>query len=80
MATKRRFGELRFLVLQGLLTGQKTVNQLSNDVHINWRTVDKHLIYLIGRGFVSPVFQSPYVKIFQITEHGKQVLEKGGAI
>ena len=53
MATKRRFDALRELILRGLLTGQKTVNQLSKDVGINWRTVDKHLIHLIGMGYLS---------------------------
>jgi predicted ArsR family transcriptional regulator len=77
MATKRRFGELRLLILRGLSAGQKTVNQLSNDVGINWRTVDKHLIHLIGRGYVAPVFTSPYVKIFQITETGRHALARG---
>ena len=77
MATKRRFPELRLLILRGLSSGQKTVNQLSQDVGINWRTVDKHLVHLIGRGYVSPVFTSPYVKIFQITEAGRHALVRG---
>jgi predicted ArsR family transcriptional regulator len=77
MATKRRFGDLRLLILTALESGQKTVNQLSKDSGINWRTVDNHIIHLIGRGYVSPVFTSPYVKIYQITDAGRAALVQG---
>lgn len=77
MATKRRFDELRLIILRGLVGGQKTVNQLSRDVGVNWRTVDNHIVHLIGRGFVAPVFTSPYVKIYQITEAGRMALSAG---
>lgn len=74
MATKRRFSELRLVILRGLSSGQKTVNQLSREVGINWRTVDNHLIYLVGKGYASTVFTSPYVKIYQITDAGRAAL------
>ena len=77
MATKRLVSELRLIRLRGLSSGQKTVNQLSTDVGINWRTVDKHIIHLIGRGYASPVFISPYVKIYQITDAGRHALARG---
>ena len=76
MATKRRFSELRPRILHALRTGQKTVNQLSKDTGINWRTVDNHLINLIGRGFVAPVFISQYVKIYRITDAGTTALQE----
>ncbi|MEK6822746.1 MAG: ArsR family transcriptional regulator [Nanoarchaeota archaeon] len=76
MATKRRFSTLRLLILKGLKTGQKTVNQLAGDVGINWRTVDNHIVHLVGRGLVAPVFVSPYVKIYQITDAGRVTLEQ----
>jgi predicted transcriptional regulator len=66
---------LRACILTNLKTGQKTVNQISTETGINWKTVDNHLIYLIGKGFVREVFSSPYVKIYEITERGKQQLE-----
>ena len=78
MATKRRFDELRFLILSGLGGGQKTVNQLSRDVGINWRTVDNHLIYLVGKGYAGTVFTSPYVKIYEITDAGRALLAQEG--
>ena len=77
MATKRRFGDLRLLILKALEPGQKTVNQLSKESGINWRTVDNHIVHLIGRGYVAPVFTSPYVKIYQITDAGRAALAQG---
>lgn len=76
---KKTFVEIRKTMLECLKTGQKTVNKLSSETGINWKTVDNHLIYLIGRGFAKEVFVSPYVKIYEITERGKEALQaKGG--
>jgi predicted transcriptional regulator len=64
-----------------LSAGRKTVNQIATDSGINWRTVDNHIVYLIGKGLVRTVFSSPYVKIFEITEEGMEYVrhleEKG---
>ena len=70
MATKRTFSDLRRLILEELMQGKKTVNQLSTESGINWKTVDNHLTYLVGKGFVRIVFSSSYVKIFELTEAG----------
>jgi predicted transcriptional regulator len=75
MATKRRFNELRDIILANLNTGRKTVNQISSETGINWKTVDNHLIYLVGKGMAQIVFSSPYVKIFELTEIGKEYIE-----
>ena len=72
MATKRRFSEIRDIILANLSDGRKTVNQISSETGINWKTVDNHLIYLVGKGMVQVVFSSPYVKIFELTEVGKE--------
>lgn len=76
MPIKRRFSELRHLILQTIASGQKTVNQLSTETGINWKTVDNHLIFLAGKGYVREVFVSSYVKIFEITDRGRKALEK----
>ena len=76
MATKRTFSDLRKIILESLIHGKKTVNQISSDSGINWKTVDNHLIWLTGKGYVQIVFSSPYVKIFEITEKGKEELQK----
>lgn len=75
MVKKRRFGELRDIILKGLKKDKKTVNQISQETGINWKTVDNHLIFLVGKGMVSIVYSSPYVKIFEISESGKEYLE-----
>lgn len=74
MTDKRTFKELRAKILKDLAIGQKTVNKISSETGINWKTVDNHLVYLVGRGFAQEVFVSRYVKIFQITERGKELL------
>jgi len=76
MAIKRRFSDIRDLILKNLYTGRKTVNQISSETEINWKTVDNHLIYLVGKAMAEVVFSSPYVKIFEITETGREYIEK----
>lgn len=78
MPTKRRFSDIRDLILKNLSSGQKTVNQISETAGINWKTVDNHLIYLVGKGMVNIVFSSPYVKIFELTETGSEYIHKIG--
>lgn len=72
---KKTFAEIRRLILNSMADGQKTVNRISCKTGINWRTVDNHLVYLIGRGYVKEVFASPYVKIYEISERGRAVLQ-----
>jgi len=71
---KKKFTEIRQLILDSLKLGQKTVNKISSETGINWKTVDNHLIHLIGRGFVKEVFVSQYVKIYELSERGKDVI------
>lgn len=75
MATKRTFSDIRDLILVSLYDGKKTVNYLSAETNINWKTVDNHLIYLVGKGMAQVVFSSPYVKIFELTETGKDYVQ-----
>ena len=72
---KKTFAEIRLLILNSLADGQKTVNRISCKTGINWRTVDNHLVYLIGRGYAKEVFASPYVKIYELSERGRAVLQ-----
>lgn len=73
---RRSFPDIRLEILRTLSLGRTTVNDLSKRTGINWKTVDNHLIYLLGRGFAEKVFDSPYVKIFDITEDGAAYLAK----
>lgn len=76
MNGKRTFYEIRDIILQTLSTGQKTINQISHDTKIGWKTVENHLVYLVGKRLVKEVFSSDYVRIFELSDDGKEYLLK----
>lgn len=63
---KKTFKEIRQLILDELCNGQRTVNEIAENTGLTWRTVNNHLIYLIGTGKVEPVFISKYVRIYRL--------------
>jgi len=73
---KRTFVNIRIMILQCLTKGQFTINQISHKTSINWKTVENHLTYLLGRGLVHEVLKSEYVRIFEITEEGRIFINK----
>ncbi|MBS3168600.1 PAS domain S-box protein [Candidatus Woesearchaeota archaeon] len=73
---KRTFNVIRELIILTLYNGKRTINQLASESGINWRTVEKHLTYLIGKKLVAEIFSSEYVRIFELTEIGKSYTEK----
>ncbi|MBI1935407.1 ArsR family transcriptional regulator [Candidatus Woesearchaeota archaeon] len=73
---KRPFIEIRNSILECLASGQKTINQISGETQINWKTVERHLTYLVGKGWVREAFSSAYVRIFELTAFGKDHLRK----
>ena len=73
---KRTFIEIRNSILLSLASGQKTINQISSEAQVNWKTVERHLIYLTGKGWVREVFSSAYVRIYELTAFGKNYLRK----
>ena len=73
---KRKFIEIRNSILLSLASGQKTINQISCEAQINWKTVERHLTYLMGKGWVREAFSSAYVRIFELTAFGKDYLRK----
>ena len=73
---KRPFLEIRNSILLSLASGQKTINYISIETQINWKTVERHLVYLVGRGWAREAFSSAYVRIFELTEFGKDYLRK----
>lgn len=75
-AVKRTFINIRNSILLSLASGQKTINQISNEAGINWKTVERHLTYLIGKGWAREVFSSAYVRVFELTAFGKDYLRK----
>ncbi len=75
-AQKRKFIDIRNSILLSLASGQKTINQISIEAGINWKTVERHLTHLIGKGWVREVFSSAYVRIYELTAFGKDYLRK----
>ena len=73
---KRTFVNIRNIILLSLASGQKTINQISSETKINWKTVERHLIYLIGKGWVREAFSSAYVRVFELTAFGKDYLRR----
>ena len=76
VGAKRTFIDIRNSILLALASGQKTINQISNEAQINWKTVDNHLVYLVGKLLVKEAFTSPYARIFELTAFGKDYLRK----
>lgn len=72
---KRTFDVIRDIVLLTIGDDKKTINQISTDSGVNWRTVEKHLTYLIGKKLVSEIFSSEYVRIFELTKYGMEHVE-----
>ena len=78
---KRTFGEIRRELIVALSSNSEcSINFLSRNCDINWRTVEKHLVYLVGRGYAEEIFSSEYVRILKATERGQAIaaiLEEG---
>jgi|SRR3989344_2689139 len=73
---KRTFKQIRNRILLSLDKGRMTINQIGHSSSINWKTVEKHLTYLIGKKHVEEIFSSEYVRIFELTDRGKQSVER----
>lgn len=73
---KRTFSELRRKILITLSYGRKTINQVAQETGINWKTVEKHLTYLLGKKAIDEVYSSDYLRIFDLNEKGKGMVEK----
>ena len=41
------------------------------DTGINWKTVEKHLTYLLGKKLIEEVYNSDYLRIFDLTDKGR---------
>ena len=71
---KRTFDEIRMLLMLSLYNSQKTINQIANETNINWKTVDNHLTYLVGRALSKEIFSSDFARIFELTDEGREIL------
>jgi len=70
---KKSFEEIRIRMIKTLAENKKqTLNELAKNSGLCWRTVKTHIIYLKGKGLAKEVLDTPYVKIFEITEKGEE--------
>jgi len=72
---KRTYTDLRVKILESIGNNKRTINDISRTTGINWKTVQRHLIYLKGSGYIVEVFSSPYVRIFELTDKGKEEIK-----
>ena len=72
MVQKRTFLQLREHIIHNLAAGRKTANQVSAETGIGWKTVAKHVIHLRGTGLVKLSFTNGYMKVFELTDQGKE--------
>ncbi len=70
--SKRTFSEIRDLILVTLAKGKMTLNHIATESGVNWRTVEKHITYMIGKKLVQELFSSEYIRIFELTEQGRK--------
>lgn len=71
---KRTFSYLRHLILISMVKGPQSINQVSNLSGINWKTVENHMVHLMGKGLVKIAYNTPYIKIYDLTDDGKKYL------
>ena len=75
---RRTNRELRLSILELLKKlNQHTVSirQISEKTGIDWYTVERHLNYLKGRDLVREVFRHRMLRLFQISDLGKDVMQ-----
>ncbi|MFT4303843.1 MAG: hypothetical protein ACMXYG_04715 [Candidatus Woesearchaeota archaeon] len=73
---RKKFTTIRNLILKSLTEKRKTINQLAKDIGVNWRTVESHLTYLSGKKHIIEVLSSEYVRIFDITDSGRKLVQE----
>lgn len=71
---KRKFAQIRDSILFQLSFGKKTINQIAEEINANWKTVDLHLTFLLGKGMVIEVFKSDYARIYDLSDDGKKYI------
>ena len=73
--SKRTFKHIREILLVCLSSGQKTTNQIASRTRINWRSVERHLTWLVGMGLVKEIFSSKFVRVFELSDQGMEYVK-----
>ena len=71
---KRKFAQIRDSILFQLSFGKQTINQIAHETNANWKTIDLHLTFLMGKGMVVEVFRSDYARIYELTPEGRKYI------
>lgn len=70
--SKRTFDYIRLCILYTLYEKEKTINSIATDTGINWKTVELHLTYLMGKKLVEETYHSEYARIYKLSAQGKE--------
>ncbi len=63
----------RMKLLKTLASNKKqTLNELAVNSGLCWKTAKTHIVYLKGKGLAKEVLNTPYVRIFEVTEKGEE--------
>ena len=76
-AARKTFGRIRYIILSAFKDKQLTAYEISKITGIYWPTVRNHLIYLKGTDMIKEVFRHNRLKVFGLTEEGKNYLKRG---
>lgn len=71
IAPRRTFDYIRLCILYTLYEKEKPINSIATDTGINWKTVELHLTYLLGKKLVEEVYHSEYARIFKLSPQGR---------
>ena len=73
---KRKFIQLQKAILKSLKNQNLTINEISAKSKVSWNSTSHQLILLKGHEYVKEVFRHRRLRIFEITEKGKEFLNE----
>ena len=73
---KRRFSEIRLVILRELKQKQSTIYQLAKKTKTDFRTIRHQLILLKGQDYASLIFELNHIRVYDITDKGKKYMVK----
>ncbi len=73
---KRTYRELQILILKTLKKEAKTIYDIAKDQKLHFHVVERQLILLKGRDYVSLAFERKRFRLYAITDKGMKYLRK----
>lgn len=71
---RRTNKELRTRILTSFNNQPMPIREIAKKSKIDWYATERHLNYLKGRELVTEVFRHKLLRLFQLTELGKEVI------